>query len=53
MSEARRSLETWLQRRGGTIRDLVFPSRVDYMGHLSIRQYLRLVDEWVATIGLD
>lgn len=23
------------------------------MGHLSTRQYARLVDEWVATIGLD
>ena len=32
---------------------LVFPSRVHYMGHLSTRQYARLVDEWVTTIGLD
>ena len=23
------------------------------MGHLSTRQYARLVDEWVTTIGLD
>ena len=53
MSEARRSLETWLQRRGGTILDFVFTSRIDYLGHLSARQYARLVDEWVSTIGLD
>lgn len=53
MSGARRSLETWLQRCCCTIRDFVFPSRVDYMGHLSTRQYERLVDEWVAAIGLD
>jgi integrase len=53
MMEARRSLETWLQRRGGTVLDFVFPSRIDYMGHLSTRQYARLVDEWVTTIGLD
>ena len=53
MSEARRSLKAWLDRRGGTIRDFVFPSRVDYLGHLSTRQYARLVDEWVSTIGLD
>ena len=33
--------------------DFVFPSRIDYMGHLSTRQYARLVVEWVATIGLD
>ncbi len=34
MTDARRSLDTWLQRRGGTILDFVFPSRIDYMGHL-------------------
>ena len=53
MTEARRSVEIWLQRRNGTILDFVFPSRVDYMGHLSTRQYARLVDEWVTIIGLD
>jgi len=53
MTEARKSLRTWLDRRGGTIRDFVFPSRIDYLGHLSTRQYARLVDEWVSTIGLD
>lgn len=53
MPEARKSLTAWLDRRGGTIRDFVFPSRVDYLGHLSTRQYARLVDEWVATVGLD
>lgn len=53
MTEARKSLKTWLDRRGGTIRDFVFPSRIDYLGHLSTRQYSRLVDEWVSTIGLD
>jgi len=53
MTEARNSLTTWLARRGGTLRDFVFPSRVDYLGHLSTRQYARLLDEWVSTIGLD
>ena len=53
MAEARKSLTTWLDRRGGTIRDFVFPSRIDYLGHLSTRQYARLVEEWVSTIGLD
>lgn len=27
MSEARKSLKAWLDRRGGTLRDFVFPSR--------------------------
>ncbi len=53
MSEANRSLGAWLKHRGGTILDFVFPSRIDYLGHLSARQYARLVDEWVSTIGLD
>jgi integrase len=53
MCEARKSLMAWLDRRGGTIRDFVFPSRIDYLGHLSTQQYARLVDEWVSTIGLD
>ena len=53
MTEARRSLEVWLKHRGGSILDFVFVSRIDYLGHLSTRQYARLVDEWVSTIGLD
>ncbi len=42
----------WLQRRGGTIDDFAFPSRVDHADHLSTRQYARLVEEWVTAIGL-
>ena len=53
MTEARNNLTAWLARRGGTLRDFVFPSRVDYLGHLSTRQYARLLDEWVSTISLD
>ncbi len=53
MTEARKSLTAWLNRRRGTILDFLFPSRVNYMGHLSTRQYARLVDEWVSTVGLD
>jgi integrase len=53
MAEARKSLTVWLERRRGTIHDFVFPSRVDYLGHMSTRQYARLVDEWVSTVGLD
>ena len=39
--------------QGGSIVDFLFPCRVDYLGHISTRQYARLVDEWVATVGLD
>lgn len=51
-ADVRASLLTWLERRGGTIDDYAFPSRVDHAGHLSTRQYARLVDEWVTAIGL-
>lgn len=49
---ARNSLTNWLERRGGTLADFVFPSRVDPQGHLSTRQYARLVDECVTAIRL-
>lgn len=52
MSDARASLLAWLERRGGTVDDFAFPSRVDHEDHLSTRQYARLVDEWVSAIGL-
>ncbi|WP_421590948.1 tyrosine-type recombinase/integrase [Shinella sp. M27] len=51
-TEVRASLLAWLQRRGGTVDDYAFPSRVNHADHLSTRQYARLVDEWVTAIGL-
>ena len=53
MAEARKSLLAWLERRKGSLNHFVFPSRVDYMGHISTRQYARLLDEWVSTVGLN
>lgn len=52
LTDTRASLNAWLERRGGTLDDYVFPSRVDHAAHLSTRQYARLVDEWVTGIGL-
>ena len=45
-------MRAWLERRGGTLSDFVFPSRNDYMAHMSTRRYARLVHEWVVGIGL-
>ena len=53
MDTARNTMKAWLERRGGTLGDYVFPSRNDHMGHMSTRQYARLVHEWVAGIGLQ
>jgi len=52
LTDARASLLAWLERRGGTLADYVFPSRVDRADHISTRQYARLVDEWVSGVGL-
>lgn len=43
---------TSFERRGGTVHDYAFPSCVDHAGHLSTRQYARLLDEWVDAVGL-
>lgn len=52
LADARASLLAWLERRGGTVDDYVFPSRVDHAGHLSTRQYARFVDDWITAVGL-
>ncbi len=51
LDPARKTMREWLERRGGTLNDYVFPSRNDYTGHMSTRQYARPVHEWVAGIG--
>ena len=52
LEPARESLLAWLEHRGGSVEDFVFPSRNDHTNHISTRQYARLVDEWVTGIGL-
>jgi hypothetical protein len=49
-SDVRATLLSWLERRCGSITDYLFPSRIDHAGHMSTRQYARLVDEWVTAI---
>lgn len=51
--QTRRSLADWLKRRRGEPDGWVFPSRMHPAAHLSTRQYIRLVKEWVALIGLE
>lgn len=52
LEPARSTILDWLERRGGTIDEYAFPSRLDRTEHMSTRQYARLVDEWVTAIGL-
>lgn len=51
-ADVRASLLGWLDRRGETTGEFVFPSWVHHSHHMSTRQYARLVDEWVTAIGL-
>ena len=51
-ADARASLLVWLERRGGSVEDYAFPSRINHSAAMSTRQYARLVDEWVSAIGL-
>jgi integrase len=50
--QTRRSLADWLNWRRGCS-DWLFPSRMHPAAHLSTRQYIRLVKQWVALIGLE
>ena len=52
LEPARGSILAWLERRGGSLDEFVFPSCLDHRDHISTRQYARLVDEWVTGIGL-
>lgn len=51
-ADVRATLLTGLERRRGFTNDYLFPSRVHSAGHMSTRQYARLVDECVTAIGL-
>ena len=54
LSEHTRSaLEKWIVERELTSADHLFPSRMCSKLHLSTRQYGRIVDRWVTSIGLD
>jgi integrase len=49
----RRSVASWIERKGLGPGDWLFPSRKKQGAHLSTRQYARLVDRWITLIGLD
>ncbi|NJC04603.1 integrase [Sphingomonas kaistensis] len=51
--QTRRSLTAWLNQNNMAREEWLFPSRSKRGSHLSTRQYARLVDRWVALIGLD
>ena len=51
--QTRRSVAGWITAKNLAAEDWLFPSRMRRGEHLSTRQYARLVDQWVALVGLD
>ena len=49
----RAALGAWITSHHLTETDFLFPSRVRVKPHLSTRQYGRIVEKWVSSIGLD
>lgn len=52
-ARTRKSLEDWIAAANLTESAYLFPSRVRRSMHLSTRQYGRIVNTWVTSIGLD
>ena len=51
--QTRHSIDRWLKHAKLGHNDYLFPSRLTNTPHLSTRQYARLVDRWIQSIGLD
>jgi integrase len=49
----REAVETWTRKAGLRPDDYLFPSRVRRSPHLGTRQYARILDGWVSSVGLD
>ena len=49
----RMALQDWISQSGLRYDDYLFKSRLRGSEHLSTRQYARIVESWVAEIGLD
>ncbi len=51
--QTRSSVMAWIQWAHLTSNDFLFPSRISTSPHLSTRQYARIVDAWIESIGLE
>jgi integrase len=52
-TRTRHSIERWIEAVELNSSSFLFPSRIHGSLHLSTRQYARIVESWVAGIGLD
>jgi integrase len=51
--QTRVSIAAWIDKAHLSARDYLFPSRVVDGGHITTRQYARIVASWVESIGLN
>jgi integrase len=51
--QTRESVGAWISQAQLKSDQYLFPSRIHSSPHLSTRQYARIVDDWVESIGLD
>ena len=51
--QTRHALGAWISQSQLPPQSYLFPSRLHDSPHLSTRQYARIVDQWIANIGLD
>ena len=51
--QTRKAVDQHLSELGVTNSEYLFPSRRKRNGHLSTRQYARLLGRWISSIGLD
>lgn len=51
--QTRDAIATWIAKAQLKPDEFLFPSRVHVSPHISTRQYARIVDQWVGSIGLD
>ncbi len=51
--QTRGSIRAWIGFRGLSTGDYLFPSRLRNSPHITARQYARIVDTWIALIGLE
>jgi integrase len=52
-AETRNSVAAWIAQEKLKPAEYLFPSRLHASPYLSVRQYARLVESWVSSIGLD
>ena len=51
--QTRQAVSEWIQRTNLRSSDYLFPSRIYRSQHLSTRQYARIAESWIASIGLS